>query len=228
MSLSAKIRRAPQRAVTGAYILNTGIEKFRSNDDEAAKGIHSLASGAYPALGNVDPKALLKMLGAGEIVLGSALLLPIVPPVVAGAGLATFSGALLGMYWRTPGMHRDNDVRPTQQGTPVAKDVWMFGIGTSLVVDSILARAHDKKVELTGTIKGAKKGAKATRAVAGTTAGAAAALHAATESAHSAGTTAAASAAKSAKAARRRAAARAHTAVASAREMAHSVAERAG
>lgn len=161
MSLSAKVRRAPQRAVTGAYILSTGLDKLRDADDETAKGIHGMASGAYPVLGNMDPKLFLKVLGTGEVALGSALLLPIVPPVAAGLGLAAFSGALLTMYWRTPGMHRDStDPRPTQQGTPIAKDVWMFGIASSLVVDSVLARPRDKKMELQGSIKGAKKGAK--------------------------------------------------------------------
>jgi len=32
-----------------------------------------------------------------EITLGSVLLLPVVPSVVAGAGLAAFSGGLLGL-----------------------------------------------------------------------------------------------------------------------------------
>jgi hypothetical protein len=58
------------------------------------------------------------------------------PSRLAGLGLTTFSGALLGRYLKTPGMHREGSVRPTQQGTPLAKDVWMLGIGLSLIFDA--------------------------------------------------------------------------------------------
>jgi hypothetical protein len=144
MSLSAKLRRAPLRAVTGAFILNTGISKL-SADDDTANSLHGMATGTYPFFGKVQPKVFAKGLAAGEIAIGTALLLPIVPPVVAGAALAAFSGGLLNMYWRTPGMHEEGNPRPTRQGTAVAKDVWMFGIGTALVADGVLEPLHDKK-----------------------------------------------------------------------------------
>jgi hypothetical protein len=80
-------------------------------------------------------------LGIGH--LGAALLLPIVPAVVAGAGLVGFAGGLLGLYLRTPGMHQG--LRPTQQGTPIAKDVWLLGIGAALVLDEVLADKSDAK-----------------------------------------------------------------------------------
>ena len=57
--------------------------------------------------------------------------------VVAGAALTGFSAALLGMYLRTPGLTRDDGVRPTPDGIGVAKDVWMLGIGVSLLVDGL-------------------------------------------------------------------------------------------
>lgn len=41
------------------------------------------------------------------------------------------------MYARTPSLH-DKYLRPTQQGTAVAKDVWMAGIGVGLIVDAAL------------------------------------------------------------------------------------------
>lgn len=144
MSLSAKLRRAPLRAVTGAFILNTGISKL-SADDDTANSLHGMATGTYPFFGKVQPKVFAKGLAAGEIAIGTALLLPIVPPVVAGAALAAFSGGLLNMYWHTPGMHEEGNPRPTRQGTAVAKDVWMFGIGTALVADGVLEPLHDKK-----------------------------------------------------------------------------------
>lgn len=161
MSLSAKLRRAPLRVVTGAFVLNSGLGKLKA-DEDAAKAMHGLASGTYGFLGNVDAKLFAKGLGAGEIVLGGALLAPFVSPVVAGAGLAAFSGGLLNMYWQTEGMHRPGDPRPTQQGMPIAKDVWMAGIGVGLIVDGLLEPAHDKKIEITAAHQG-KKAGKVTR-----------------------------------------------------------------
>ncbi len=35
-------------------------------------------------------------------------------------------------------MHEEGSPRPTVQGSGVAKDVWMLGIGTSLVIDSVV------------------------------------------------------------------------------------------
>ncbi len=58
-------------------------------------------------------------------------------PAVAGAALTGFSGALLGLYLRTPGMRQG--LRPTQQGTAIAKDVWLLGIGAGLVLDDLVA-----------------------------------------------------------------------------------------
>ncbi len=162
MSWSAKLRRAPQRAVTGAFILNSGVGKLGA-DDETAKHLHGTACGTYPFLGKVQPALFVKGLAVGEIALGSVILLPIVPTAVAGAALVGFSGALLNMYWRTPGMHEAGDPRPTPQGTGVAKDVWMFGIGTSLLADALLEPAHDKKLEIEATVS-QRRAAKSRRA----------------------------------------------------------------
>jgi uncharacterized membrane protein YphA (DoxX/SURF4 family) len=140
MAFAAKLRRAPLRIATGAYILNEGVGKL-TGDDEKAKGIHEMASNAYPMLGGIEPRTFLKLLGAGETALGATLLLPVVPAAVAGLGLMAFSGALLGFYWRTPHLHEPNSPRPTQLGSAIAKDVWMFGIGTSLVVDAALSES---------------------------------------------------------------------------------------
>lgn len=137
MSLAAKMRHAPLRLVTGAYILQSGIAKF-SADEATHSQLHGAASGAYPKFGKMPPSQFGRMLAVGETALGAAILLPIVPTAVAGAGLMAFSGALLGMYWKTPGMHGENDPRPTERGTALAKDSWMFGIGTSLVLDSVI------------------------------------------------------------------------------------------
>jgi uncharacterized membrane protein YphA (DoxX/SURF4 family) len=164
MSVSAKLRRAPLRAVTGAYILNSGVGKLGA-DDDTAKALHGFASGTYPFLGKLQPKMYAKALGAGEIAVGGVLLLPVFSPVVAGAVLAGFSGALLNVYWNTPGMHAEGNPRPTVAGSPLAKDAWMFGIGTSLIVDAMTEPGHDKVVELEATVseKRAQKSRRASR-----------------------------------------------------------------
>ncbi|MDQ1736596.1 MAG: hypothetical protein QOH56_2847 [Pseudonocardiales bacterium] len=139
MTLSAKIRRMPLRLATGAFILNAGIGKLKG-DEQTAQGLHGMASGAYPALSGVEPSRFLKVVAVSEVAVGGVLLTPLVPTVVAGAALTGFSASLLGMWWRTPGMHQPGNPRPTQQGTAVAKDVWMLGIGLGLVLDALLSR----------------------------------------------------------------------------------------
>lgn len=92
-----------------------------------------MASGAFPFLGSIPPERFLKLLAAGEIATGSALLAPFVPNKVAGAALTAFAGSLLTMYWRTPSMRKPGSIWPTQAGTAVSKDVWMLGIGVGLL-----------------------------------------------------------------------------------------------
>jgi hypothetical protein len=82
------------------------------------------------------------MLSVGEISLGAGLLAPFVPPALAGAALTGFSGALVTMYLRTDGLHQPGSVWPTPQGIPVSKDVWMLGIGVSLIIDGLRPRQN--------------------------------------------------------------------------------------
>jgi hypothetical protein len=139
MRIAAVARRTPGRIASGAFILNSGLGKW-SADEETAARLHGMAAGTYPFLAKLKPRDFAKLLAAGEIALGAALLLPVVPDALAGAGLTAFSAALLGMYVRTPGMRKEDGIRPTQQGVPLAKDVWMLGIGVGLVVDALTDR----------------------------------------------------------------------------------------
>jgi hypothetical protein len=127
-------------------ILNAGLTKLKA-DDATAAAVHGMAAGTYPFLGKVEPKQFVKVLAIGEIALGSALLLPIVPAGLVGVGLTGFSGGLLGMWWRTPGMHEAGSLRPTQQGTAIAKDVWMLAIGLGLVADALTHEARITRTE---------------------------------------------------------------------------------
>src|ERR1700728_732473 len=133
---SIKPRQLPSRIAAGAFILNSGIGKL-SADEATAAGIHGFAVGAYPFLNKLKPKDFVRLLAVSEVALGSALLIPFVPDVLAGAGLTAFSGGLLGLYARTPGMRKEGTPLPTQQGIPLAKDVWMAGIGLGLVIDEL-------------------------------------------------------------------------------------------
>lgn len=136
MALAAKLRRAPLRAATGALILNAGLAKF-SADEQTAQGLHAMAAAAYPVLKGLDPKLFAKVLATGEVLVGGALLLPIVPAGLAGLVLTGFASGMLGVYVRTPALH-DRYLRPTESGTVFAKDVWMAGVGVGLVIDAAL------------------------------------------------------------------------------------------
>ena len=138
-----KLSNVPLRLSTGAYILNSGITK-RDADQETIDRLHGFASSVYPPLKRIRPEQFVKALSTAEIALGAALLVPVVPAAVAGAGLAAFAGGLLGLYLKTPGLREEGSLRPTQAGTPIAKDVWMLGIGAGLVLDSLGSRKAKK------------------------------------------------------------------------------------
>ena len=134
----------PPRLITGAYLVNAGVSKLGAGE-ETAKGLHGMATAAYPFLGKLDAQTFTRLLGAGELALGSSLLLPIVPTALAGLGLASFSAGLLGLYLQIPGMRQNGSLRPTAQGTPLAKDAWLLGIGLSFVLDGIQSRGDDAR-----------------------------------------------------------------------------------
>jgi len=101
-----------------------------------------MASTAYPQFASMDHKTFTRILGAGEVALGATLLSPLVSPAVAGAALTVFSGGLMGMYFRLPGMTLDG-LRPSAQGLPLAKDSWLFAIGLGLVLDRASTKVRD-------------------------------------------------------------------------------------
>ncbi|WP_371402693.1 hypothetical protein OHA10_32990 [Kribbella sp. NBC_00662] len=139
MKLQPKAWQVPLRVSTGAFILNSGLAKVRA-DEAAAKQTHGFAAGAYPFLRRLDPGSFVGSLSAGEIALGTALLVPVVPAGLVGAALTAFSGGLVGLYLRTPGLRQEGSLRPTDQGVPIAKDAWLLAIGLAFVVDEV----HDR------------------------------------------------------------------------------------
>lgn len=137
-----KLSHIPLRLATGAFILNSGMGKMKLDADSAA-GMQQMAANAVPQVGNLDPEQFGKYLSYAETALGAALLAPFIPSRLAGLGLSAFSAGLLAMYLRTPGMTQEDGVRPTQDGTAVAKDVWMLGIGLSMVLDTRTKASKD-------------------------------------------------------------------------------------
>ncbi|WP_304455219.1 hypothetical protein [Nocardiopsis sp. YSL2] len=134
MKLPLKPHHLPLRLAMGALILNSGWDK-RDADQDTAQGLHGMAAGTYPFLDKMEPADFVKVLSAAEIALGAALLLPIVPSRLAGAGLTAFSAGLLGVYLRTPGLRREGSLRPTPDGIGMAKDSFMLGAGLTLLLD---------------------------------------------------------------------------------------------
>jgi hypothetical protein len=139
VGLPVKFADIAPRVATGAFILNSGLGK-RNVGPEHAAGLHGMAAGAYPFLGKMEPQQFARILSAGEIALGAALLAPVVPTALAGLGLTAFAGGLVGLYLKTPGMRKEGSLAPTQEGTGIAKDVWMLGIGLGFVADAIANR----------------------------------------------------------------------------------------
>ena len=132
MGLPITLSEIAPRISAGAFILNSGLGKLKA-DEAAAAGMHGFASGSYPFLKGVPPQQFVKALATSEIAVGVILLTPFVPTAVAGAVLTAFSGGMLGLYLRTPGMRKPGTLAPTQEGMSVAKDVWLLGIGIGLV-----------------------------------------------------------------------------------------------
>ena len=130
-----KLRDVPLRAATGAYILHSGLDKWKV-DEAHAQQLHGFAAGAFPALGSIPPKRFAQLLAAGEMALGGALLAPFIPSRLAGAALTGFSAGLMGLYARTPGMRKPGSIWPTPQGIGLSKDVWMLGVGLGLLLEA--------------------------------------------------------------------------------------------
>jgi hypothetical protein len=129
-----RLSHIPPRLTTGAFILNSGWGK-RDLDKDSAAGLQAMAAQVIPPVSRIEPEKFGKLLSYAEMTLGAALLTPFLPSRLVGIGLGIFSGSLLTMYLRTPGVTLEDGIRPTQQGTVLAKDIWMLGIAAALVLD---------------------------------------------------------------------------------------------
>ncbi|GAA4943047.1 hypothetical protein HD597_001004 [Nonomuraea thailandensis] len=139
MKIFARAHQLPPRLSAAAVILNSGLDLIEA-DEQRAVSTHGMAAGAYPFLRRMDPALFTRLLARSEVAVGMALLAPFVPSLLAGAALTGFAAGLIGLYLRTPGMHHEGSVRPTQQGIGVVKDVWLLGIGLGLVIEELRER----------------------------------------------------------------------------------------
>lgn len=123
----------PARLAPGLFFFSTATDKANA-DAETAKGIHGMAK-VLPGTDMFEPEDFVKLVSAAEYGVGAALVTPFVPNRLAGAALTAFSAGLLGMYFRIPGMIREGSkIRPSQDGTALAKDFWLLGTGVSLMM----------------------------------------------------------------------------------------------
>jgi hypothetical protein len=136
MRILARPHQLPARLAAGAFILNSGLTK-RKADKETATVVHGMAAGTYRFLQGQDAEEFTRRVSTAEIALGAALLIPVVPSLLAGAALTAFAGGLLGLYLKTPGMRQEGSLRPSQEGIVLAKDVWLLGIGAGLVAEEL-------------------------------------------------------------------------------------------
>jgi uncharacterized membrane protein YphA (DoxX/SURF4 family) len=142
--MAFKAWHVPVRVATGAIVLNAGLRK-RAADDGTVKGLHGFATTAYPEFEDTPPEKFASMLSTGEIAVGALLLTPVVPTAVAGLALTTFAGMLMRLYLKTPGLREEGSLQPTEQGTAIAKDVWMLAIGTALTIDGLTDRRSKRR-----------------------------------------------------------------------------------
>ena len=142
--MSFRLWHVPLRAASGAYIFNSGLTK-RDAPPEVAEDLHGFASSAYPQVADVPPDKFTQGLSMAEMAVGGVLLAPVVPTGLAGLVLTGFSSSLLGLYLKSPGLTEEGGVRPSQQGVPLAKDVWLLGIGLALVLDSLTPGGSSRK-----------------------------------------------------------------------------------
>ncbi|KUP95438.1 hypothetical protein [Thermobifida cellulosilytica] len=134
--MAFRIAHLPVRLAAGAYILNSGLGK-RGADPDTAAYLHGAASRVFPAVRDVPPERFAKLLSNAELGLGAALLLPFVPSALVGAALTGFGVSLLGHYFTEPGTRMEDGIRPTPQGLALAKDVWLVGMGLTLLLDGM-------------------------------------------------------------------------------------------
>lgn len=147
------------RAASGAFILNAGVGKMDLSTDDA-KGLQDMATTGIPQLGDLEPDTFGKFISYSEMGIGAALLCPLIPNRLAGLALTAFGSGLLTMYFGDDKMTESDGIRPSGDGTSLAKDSWLAAIGLALIFwpkDKKKVKKAEKRA------KKAEKQAKAAR-----------------------------------------------------------------
>ena len=122
------------RGVTGAYILQAGYGK-RNMPSEAAEGLQQFAATGVPQVKTISGDTFGKVVAASEMSLGAVLLSPFISNRLAGLGLASFSTAVLSIYFRNDDMTQRDGIRPSEPGTGLSKDIFLAAIAGALISD---------------------------------------------------------------------------------------------
>lgn len=133
--MSNRISTGILRAVTGAWILNSGVGKLKL-DKAGAEQLQHAAEVGVPEVKNLDPVTFGRLLSYTEILLGAGLLAPMVNRRLIGLALTGFASGMLTMYFRNPEMTEDDGFRPTHKGIALSKDMWLAAIGLAMVLSS--------------------------------------------------------------------------------------------
>lgn len=128
-----RISNAILRGVSGAYLIQSGLGK-KDLPEEVYAGLKGMASIGIPQFGEWDDKTFGQFLWLSEVGIGTLLVTPFVNKRLAGAALLAFSAGMLSMYFNNDEMTQDDGIRPSQDGTPLSKDVWLGAIGAALMV----------------------------------------------------------------------------------------------
>lgn len=139
MSLASVVRQFPLRFAIGTFFLDSGLGKLKA-DEETAASLQGFTASAFPMAERIEAGIFVKALSVGELALGAALVVPLVPGWIAGAGLTAFAVGTMGLYLNTPGMRREGSLGPSQDGLVMAKDSWLLGAGLTLILDDLLDR----------------------------------------------------------------------------------------
>lgn len=132
------------RGVSGAYLLQSGYGKL-DMPVEAAAGIQGFAATGVPAMEKMDADTFGKFVAYSELGIGGALVAPMVPSRLAGLALGGFSAGLLAIYFRNPGMTKEDGLRPSEDGLSLSKDLFLAAIAGALVFAPTKKRKKAKK-----------------------------------------------------------------------------------
>jgi uncharacterized membrane protein YkgB len=123
----------PLRVSNGAIILWQGVRIF--TQPQRGEWLLPLAAHTVPQLPSLmgnSPHRFARVLGAAETVL-AVWLLSGRSPRAAGVALTVFGSATFSLLFTVPGMREEGSVwEPSQEGTAIAKDLWMIGSGLAL------------------------------------------------------------------------------------------------